>query len=937
MLVKWKLCFCLQRSTKLHSSKYHICLAEIRDIASSSGKKVLNSELWHACAGPLVSLPQPGSLVYYFPQGHSEQVSAITRKTAAYQSPNYPNLPSQLMCQVRNVTLHADKDTDEIYAQMTLQPVNSEADIFEIPDYGHTKSKQPTEFFCKNLTASDTSTHGGFSVPRRAAEKLFPQLDYTMQPPNQELIIRDLHENVWTFRHIYRGQPKRHLLTTGWSLFVGAKRLKAGDSVLFVRDEKSQLLLGVRRSNRQLTSVPSSVLSADSMHIGVLAAAAHASTSRSSFTVYYNPRACPSEFIIPVAKYHKAAYSQVSIGMRFGMMFETEESSKRRCMGTIVGISDFDSQRWTNSKWRNLQVEWDEPSYGERPDRVNIWEIETTECLFVFPPSLKRQCLPGFMMPGAEIAKNLLQTSENTSENLQHLFPNFKSEQLANGFPASSSTSPMVRQATIHSEEMIMKTAIQEKSISFGSQEQLPLADTSFEKRSTSHYPLNKFSSETPWIDYQELNKHYQKSGKEFVIDKICQSSEHLSDEVKKEKEEHSKSGERATSLGPECEKVSFVTLPVNENIRVPMFGEKEEVQVNSVNDTQIHHLQLETATKESSSIETENSSNRNVINGVIYQGYQLSQDSLNDRALQTPTYQSFAVSRMTSDFLPISCRPDHLFVSLVENATSSSADITSILDSEALNPFETYPISMLSDAYTPFIPILAEDVPQEANPPQETSTQVIVPSEAQSSEFATKGNGSPNLSKSCGLGNLSNESNNPSEACSYIECNDGDIFADSCIPSTLLEEFSLAKGSAFPEISEDLYSCFNSNHDLQSQVTSASLAESQVFSLQDIPDSLGGASSGSIDGHDCNFLDKVAMKQVVQQPTRTYTKVHKLGSVGRSIDVTRFGNYDQLKSAIASMFGLEGQLDNPRRSEWKLVYVDYENDVLLVGDDPWE
>lgn len=36
-------------------------------------------------------------------------------------------------------------------------------------------------------------------------------------------------------------------------------------------------------------------------------------------------------------------------------------------------------------------------------------------------------------------------------------------------------------------------------------------------------------------------------------------------------------------------------------------------------------------------------------------------------------------------------------------------------------------------------------------------------------------------------------------------------------------------------------------------------------------------------------------------------------------------------------MFGLDGQLDDPRGSEWKLVYVDYENDVLLVGDDPWE
>lgn len=39
------------------------------------------------------------------------------------------------------------------------------------------KSNKPQpEFFCKTLTASDTSTHGGFSVPRRAAEKIFPPL-----------------------------------------------------------------------------------------------------------------------------------------------------------------------------------------------------------------------------------------------------------------------------------------------------------------------------------------------------------------------------------------------------------------------------------------------------------------------------------------------------------------------------------------------------------------------------------------------------------------------------------------------------------------------------------------------------------------------------------------------------------------------------------------
>lgn len=41
-------------------------------------KKCLNSELWHACAGPLVSLPPVGSRVVYFPQGHSEQVCCFT-------------------------------------------------------------------------------------------------------------------------------------------------------------------------------------------------------------------------------------------------------------------------------------------------------------------------------------------------------------------------------------------------------------------------------------------------------------------------------------------------------------------------------------------------------------------------------------------------------------------------------------------------------------------------------------------------------------------------------------------------------------------------------------------------------------------------------------------------------------------------------------------
>ena len=40
-------------------------------------KRCLNSELWHACAGPLVSLPTIGTRVVYLPQGHSEQVCGV--------------------------------------------------------------------------------------------------------------------------------------------------------------------------------------------------------------------------------------------------------------------------------------------------------------------------------------------------------------------------------------------------------------------------------------------------------------------------------------------------------------------------------------------------------------------------------------------------------------------------------------------------------------------------------------------------------------------------------------------------------------------------------------------------------------------------------------------------------------------------------------------
>nr|KYP71171.1 Auxin response factor 4 [Cajanus cajan] len=61
------------------------------------------------------------------------------------------------------------------------------------------------------------------------------EFDYKQQRPSQELVAKDLHGVEWKFRHIYRGQPRRHLLTTGWSIFVNQKNLVSGDAVLFLR------------------------------------------------------------------------------------------------------------------------------------------------------------------------------------------------------------------------------------------------------------------------------------------------------------------------------------------------------------------------------------------------------------------------------------------------------------------------------------------------------------------------------------------------------------------------------------------------------------------------------------------------------------------------------------------------------------------------------
>ncbi|KAJ8476836.1 hypothetical protein OPV22_020563 [Ensete ventricosum] len=290
----------------------------------------LYTELWLACAGPLVTIPRVGEKVFYFPQGHIEQVEASTNQGADQQMPVY-NLPWKILCRVMNVDLKAEPDTDEVFAQVTLLPVSKQDENTVEKEMLPPPPPRPHVYsFCKTLTASDTSTHGGFSVLRRHADECLPPLDMSRQPPSQELVAKDLHRVEWRFRHIFRGQPRRHLLQSGWSVFVSSKRLVAGDAFIFLRGEN----------------------------------------------VYYKPRTSPSEFIVPFDQYVESIKRNHSVGMRFKMRFEGEEAPEQRFTGTIVGIGDANPSRWPGSKWKCLKVRWDETSSIPRPERVSPWKIE---------------------------------------------------------------------------------------------------------------------------------------------------------------------------------------------------------------------------------------------------------------------------------------------------------------------------------------------------------------------------------------------------------------------------------------------------------------------------------------------------------------------------------------------------------------------------------
>ncbi|MQM03178.1 hypothetical protein Taro_035953 [Colocasia esculenta] len=838
-------------------------------------KRCLNSELWHACAGPLVSLPALGSRVVYFPQGHSEQVAASTNKEADSHIPNYPSLPPQLICQLHDVTMHADVETDEVYAQMTLQPLSPQEqnDVYLAAELG-APSKQPTNYFCKTLTASDTSTHGGFSVPRRAAEKVFPPLDFSQSPPAQELIARDLHGNEWKFRHIFRGQPKRHLLTTGWSVFVSAKRLVAGDSVLFIWNESNQLLLGIRRANRPQTVMPSSVLSSDSMHIGLLAAAAHAAATNSRFTIFYNPRASPSEFVIPLAKYVKAVYhTRVSVGMRFRMLFETEESSVRRYMGTITGIGDLDPVRWPNSHWRSVKVGWDESTAGERQPRVSLWEIEPLTTFPMYPPPfslrLKRPWPPG--LPSLHVGKdddlglNSLMWLRDGDRGIQSL--NFQSVGVTPWMQPRLDASLLGLQPDMY--HSMAAAALQEMR-NFDPSKHTSPAMLQFQQ--TQGNP-NHSTAILPSQILQQMQPQPQSQPQQTFLQTMQESQSQI--QAQSHLLQPSLQQHRSSFSDQQKQQLQLSPPPAHQ----PPPQQQPMQQQSQQQQPQLSDQQISTVVSTLSQLASTSQTQSPTLQMPSF-CQQQSFSAMNGTAATVPTISPLhgILGGFSSE------EASHLLNLQRSNSLISSAGWSN--KRAAVEP-------LISSGAQCVLPQVKQLVPQ----PNVSQNSVTLP---------------PFPGRECSV-DQEGSTDAQSNILFGVNIDQSSLLVQNGMPN-LRSVVSETDSIAIPFVgSANFVSAAETDFSLNPTMTPSSCLDESGF-LQS-PDNMGQ----------------------VNPQDGTFVKVYKSGSFGRSLDITRFNSYPELRSELGRMFGLEGQLEDPLRSGWQLVFVDREGDVLLVGDDPWQ
>ncbi|XWS72304.1 hypothetical protein CRYUN_Cryun02cG0028500 [Craigia yunnanensis] len=871
----------------------------------------------------------------------------------------------------------------------------------------------------------------------------------------------------------FAGQPKRHLLTTGWSVFVSTKRLFAGDSVLFIRDEKSLFLLGTRRANRQQPALSSSVISSDSMHIGILAAAAHAAANNSPFTIFYNPRASPSEFVVPLAKYNKAMYTQVSLGMRFRMMFETEESGVRRYMGTITGISDLDPVRWKNSQWRSLQVGWDESTAGERPSRVSIWEIEPVVTPFyICPPPFFRPRFP--KQPGMPDDESDIENAFKRAmpwlgddfgmkDAPSSVFPGLSlvqwmSMQQNNQFPAAQSGffPSMVSSNPLHNN---LSTDDPSKLLNFQASV-LPASNMRFNKANPNQ--VNQLpQAPMTWPQQQQLqqllqtplNQHQQQQQSQQQLQRQQPQQAQQQPQPppqQQQQQQQLQQQQPQPQQQQQLQQQSFLPAQVNNGIIAPnqipnqnlhqptVYSQLQQQQlltsnsqstqtILSANKTSYPLTSLPQDTQIQQQMEQPNLMQRQQQQTQLQQSpLQLLQQSLSQRTQQQPQIQQLLQQGLSEQQLQLQLlqklqqqqqqqqqssqqllspagsvlqppmvqqQPTHqqnqplqhlrLSQSQPQPLGSNCFSTSTLMQPQQLSLNQTQSQNKPLMAMRTHSGLTDGDAPSCSTSPSTNNCQVspsnflnrsqqvpslwvtdrvVEPASTLVQELQSKPDirikhelptfKGPDQSKY--KSTVTDQLEASSSGTSYcldagtIQHNfslptflEGDVQShprnnlpftaniDGFAPDTLL-----SKGYDSQKDLQNLLSNYGGNpRDIDTELSTAAI-RSQMFGVPNIPFKNGCSNDVAI--NETGVLNGGLWSNQTQH-MRTYTKVQKRGSVGRSIDVIRYKGYDELRHDLARMFGIEGQLEDPQSSDWKLVYVDHENDILLVGDDPWE
>ncbi|XP_057730134.1 auxin response factor 17-like [Arachis stenosperma] len=392
---------------------------------SPSTPTPIPAKFWRACAGISARAPVMNSRVYYFPQGHIYQPASKPRNLSSlvYSRPVIP-------CRVSAVNFFADPHTDEVFLRILLHPVTDASAQDFLPPAAAAECSggngngddEKVESYAKILTRSDANNGGAFLVPKLCADLIFPPLNFEEKRPGQTLSITDLHATVWELRHGYRGRPKRHLLTSGWSKFVNSKKLISGDTLIFMKDSDGKIFVGLRRNmspdhdgldHLLAASVGMDELEKEEqeemmmegfvrnekgrMTSASVAEAMELAAQNKPFEVIYYPSVGWGEFMVKAedveVKMNGVLYR---VGMRVKMAKENYDSSQMTWFQrTISCISvPADDQPWSNSPWRMLQVTWDDhDEILKNANSVSPWQVEILSALpstpAAFPPTKK--------------------------------------------------------------------------------------------------------------------------------------------------------------------------------------------------------------------------------------------------------------------------------------------------------------------------------------------------------------------------------------------------------------------------------------------------------------------------------------------------------------------------------------------------------------------